>query len=201
MSAPTVRDEEKVRRLVRYLRGKPKGETLFRWQGDTPDITVYTDSDWANDARTRRSHSGGVILRGAHLLGHWCRIQSVVALSSAEAELYASVLGITRVLGVLHLGRSLWGEEWGTIRHCLDSSACKSIISRKGSGGIKHLSTKDLWVQEAVRRFGIVEQRVPRAENPSDSLASFSASATLQDHLERLGCRVYSLGPARRQSM
>ena len=122
----------------------------------------------------------------------------MVSLSSAEAELYASVVGITRVLGALHLCRSLWGDAWGSVRHCLDSSACKSIICRKGSGGIKHLSTKDLWVQEAVRRFGIHEQRIPRAENPSDSMASYSAPRILQDHLERLGCSVFSLAMARR---
>ena len=126
-------------------------------------------------------------------MAHWCRMQSVVALSSAEAELYASVVGVTRALGVLHLGCSLWGDARGAIRHCVASHACKSIICRKGSGGIKHLSTKDLWIQEVVRRYGIVEQRIPRAENPADTMASYSSSTTIVDHLEKLNCSVFLL--------
>ena len=83
----------------------------------------------------------------------------MVALSSAEAELYASVVGVTRALGVLHLGRSVWGDDWGSLTHCVDSSACKSIILRRGAGAVKHLSTKDLWIQEAVRRFNFRSRR------------------------------------------
>ena len=127
---------------------------------------------------------------GDHLLGHWCRIQNVVALSSGEAELYASVTGITRALGFLHLGRSVWGDGWGRVQHHLDSSACKSIICRKGSGSIKHLSTKDLWIQEAVRRYAIEVQYVPRDRNPADSLASYSCPRVMSYHLELINQEV-----------
>ena len=163
----------------------------FDYQQETNEITVTTDSDWANDARSRKSHSGGVLLRGGHLLGHWCRIQSVIALSSGEAELYASIVGVTRALGLLHLGRSLWGEAWGAIRHQVDSAACKSIICRKGAGSIKHLSTKDLWIQEAVRRYGIVEEKVPREQNAADALAPYTAPKALHEHMSRLNCEVF----------
>ena len=191
MSAPNVRDEEKLRRVTRYLRGRPRGLLRFKYQEESTEIVVTTDSDWANDSRSRRSHSGGVIQIGNHLISHWCRIQGIIALSSGEAELYASITGITRALGVLHLGRSLWGESWGSVRHRVDSAACKSIISRKGSGSLKHLSTKDMWVQEAVRRYQVVEEKIPREINSADMLASYTGAKSMDAHLERLNCEVF----------
>ena len=130
---------------------------------------------------------------GSHLLLHWSRIQSVIALSSAEAELYSSVTGITRALGLLHLGRDIWGEQWGRLQHRVDSSACKSILCRKGAGSVKHLATKSLWVQEAIRTFGVDVTRVDRNLNPSDSLASYSNSTTMREHLTMLNCKVFCM--------
>ena len=193
MSKPTIRDQEKLRRLARYLQAKPRATTSYYWQDTTDEVSVFTDSDWANDARSRRSHSGGVIMRGGHLLSHWTRIQSVIALSSGEAELYSCVLGVTRALGVLHLGRSIWGEHWGHLAHFVDSAACKSIVFRKGSGAVKHLSTKDLWVQEAIRRYAIEVRKVARDENPADTLASYSSPPTMTDHLTRMNCSVFAM--------
>ena len=121
-----------------------------------------------------------------------------MALSSGEAELYASVLGLTKLLGMAHLFRSLYGEDWGGgLEHCVDSSACKSIILRKGSGKIKHLSTKDLWAQEARQRYNIGEVKVERVKNPADLLASYSCSRSMEKQLEMMNCRVYSFGMAR----
>ena len=42
----------------------------------------------------------------------------------------------------------MWGDP---LVHALDASACKSMLLLHGSGGLKHLETKNLWVQEAVK--------------------------------------------------
>eukprot|EP00974_Lingulodinium_polyedra_P082078 7946493-Lingulodinium_polyedra.AAC.1 len=59
----------------------------FQWQTPVKALLVMTDSDWAGCARTRKSTSGGVVMRGRHLIKHWSGTQSTAALSSAEAEL------------------------------------------------------------------------------------------------------------------
>ncbi len=56
-------------------------------------LDIYTDSDWGNDEETRRSTTGGILMMGLHLILQWSRTQAVIALSSAEAELNASVKG------------------------------------------------------------------------------------------------------------
>ena len=62
---------------------------MYHWQDKPVSLDAYSDSDWGGDLVTRRSTSGGCILRGDHLLMHWSRTQQVVSLSSAEAELVA----------------------------------------------------------------------------------------------------------------
>ena len=54
---------------------------------------LYTDSDWAGDKETRRSTSGGCLMLGQHVISHWSKSQSNIALSSGEAELNAAVKG------------------------------------------------------------------------------------------------------------
>ena len=75
-------------------------------------LRLLTDSDWANEARSRKSHSGGALLAGGHLLQHWCRRQPVVALSSGEGEVYSAVCGLSRLIGVSNVLKEMRSECW-----------------------------------------------------------------------------------------
>ena len=81
------------------------------------------------------------------------------------------------------------GGSFGRLRHFVDASACKAILLRKGTGTLKHLETKDLWVQEVIRKKQIEVCKVPREENMSDSLASYSNGDTLCRHMEIMKLR------------
>ena len=89
MSAPRVCDEVKIKRILRYLIRNPVFTYVYNWQKEIKVLEGYTDSDWAGCRRTRRSTSGGAIFHGSHLVHHWSRTQSIIALSSAEARLNA----------------------------------------------------------------------------------------------------------------
>ena len=69
-----------------------------------------------------------------------------------------------------------------------DASVCKSILLRHGCGKIKHLSTKQLWVQGAVESYGIKILKIPRDWNGSDLLTHPVSKDTLYRHLVLLGC-------------
>ena len=82
----------------------------------------------------------------------WSKSQSNIALSSGEAELNSSVKAISETLGVINLWEELMKSQLhSTVR--VDSSACKGMLMRSGSGRVKHLSTKQLWVQSVVEAF------------------------------------------------
>ena len=93
---PISSDQACLERVVRYLYRQ-----MYRWQSQRTSITLQTDSVGATCQNTRRSKSGSVILVGFHPVSHLCPLQTQVALSSGEAELYSSIHGIKVVVGFI----------------------------------------------------------------------------------------------------
>ena len=90
--------------LGRYLNGQKQFVYRFPWH-DERELGIYSDTDWAACKSTRRSTSGGVVMHGAHLLRSWSRQQTLIALFSAEGELYGTVRASCELLGCRSLAR------------------------------------------------------------------------------------------------
>ena len=169
MAHPTLADEQRLKRLIRYLSRRARAQFLYQWQGPTDVVYCYTDSDWAGCVRTRRSTTGGAMMKGAHCLGHWSRTQATIALSSGEAELNASLKAGAELLAMrtllTEMGHVIQGKLYG------DSSACSGTLHREGAGRIKHLEIRQLWLQQTIRNGTLTFDKIPRDDNPADSLA------------------------------
>ena len=88
---------------------------------------------------------------GSHCIKTWSATQGAYALSSAEAELYGMIEGVTRARGLVTLAEELgFGSLKSTIRLGTDSSAAKSFVCRRGLGKMTHLEIRDLWLQQEV---------------------------------------------------
>ena len=59
MSAPTQRSLRIMKRVVRYLVGKPRLVWKYQWQPETELIEVFADATFAGCKLTRKSTSGG----------------------------------------------------------------------------------------------------------------------------------------------
>ena len=189
MSRPREGDEQRLKRILRYLRAFPRAIIHFMWQPLEHSFDLMTDSDWATCKTTRKSTSGGILLRGRHLISHWSRIQGKIAPSSGEAELFSASTGLSVLAGAVNLDMELTGKSLTDyqLRHRVDASACRSMLIRRGAGAVKHLEVRDLWGQQMVRRLGVLVMKVPRAENTADLLASPGEVADFRAHLANLG--------------
>ena len=87
MARPSQGNWILLKRLARFLVGAPRLVQHFAWQGKGQDVCTYTDSDWAGDKVSRKSTSGGIMFIGEHVIKSWSSNQTIIALSSAEAEL------------------------------------------------------------------------------------------------------------------
>ena len=110
MAKPTTRSRAKVKRLARYLLEYPQATIRFNaeideWNRDA--INVYSDSDWAGCAKTRRSTTGGVMVVDGGVTKTWSSMQATVAQSSGEAEYYAMVRAAAEALGMQSIMRDL----------------------------------------------------------------------------------------------
>ena len=104
------------------------------------------------------------MFRGQHLLRHWSKTQTTVALSSAEAELTGICAGASQGIGMRSMMRDL-GFSWNLIVRS-DASVAIGICKRRGLGKARHLHTADLWVQDHVRTGDVVFDNIAGAENP-----------------------------------
>ena len=107
-------------------------------------------------------------MSGTHLLAHWSRTQSCVALSSGEAELNAMLKAACEGLNLKYLHDEIGEERMLHLRG--DSSASHGTLQRLGSGRVKHLQTRQLWLQEKVYNGEVSIEKIGRAVNWADSL-------------------------------
>jgi len=188
MASPTEKDVIKLKRCIRYLMKVPRRRIMYKWQDTPTTISTYSDSDWAGCLKTRKSTSGGVLMVGKHAIHHWSTTQSVVALSSAEAELNAIVKSISETLCVVNMAKECNMILKGQVM--TDSTAANGIVHRQGCGKVKHLECRQLWVQAVVGGGEVTCQKVPRDLNPGDALTHYWTQGDGFKHFQRIGLEV-----------
>ena len=85
MSAPKGSSWQKLKKMIRYLEGRPRYVIKYGNQNTVHAAKGFCDSDWAKDPHTRKSTLGGIVCIGDHVIKSWSTTQSVVALSTGEA--------------------------------------------------------------------------------------------------------------------
>ena len=126
-------------------------------------------------------------MNGEHVIHFWCKMQDRIALSSAEAELKSVCKGYAELIHMRNVVEFLRGAAPSLVSNT-DASACRGIMLRQGSGPVKHLSIRQLWVQEAVQDYQVHVQKFRRDENLADFLCSPGKEAMLVIRLSEFGC-------------
>ena len=185
MQAPTLRHLEMLKRAARYLKYAPRAVQLFPWQRLIKDLDSYCDTDHAGCVRTRKSTSGGVLMLGKCMNKSYCRGQSVIALSSGEAEYYGLVSVISESLGFKSMAAD-FNVKVSIVVH-MDATAGAAIGSRRGLGKVKHVDTAFLWVQEHVQKGTVVIKKVHTSLNLADILTKAIDGQLLRRMMLQMG--------------
>ena len=187
MSRPSQADLTRMKRVGRYLLHRPRLECMYRWQGPDLGIHVYSDSDWAADRVSRKSVSAGALFHGDHLIRTWSKQQTLVATSSAEAELYAANRAASEALGVQSYLKDLGKQKEVTLY--LDASAALALTQRTGLGKAKHIEVQHLWLQQAVRSGRLKCGKVHTNENPADLGTKHLSADRVTYLVDLMGCK------------
>ena len=116
----------------------------------TGKVLGLTDSNWAACPVTRKSSSATYLMLGKHPIFAASSSQTILSLSSGEAEFYGAVRCACRTLGLKSLMTDLSLDVKAEL--VTDSSACKGLCSRRGAGRIRHIHCPALWLQHTVAR-------------------------------------------------
>ena len=195
LTQPTTLDQQKLKHLLRYIKGTQHYRfyvrPAVRTMDTTPDLDVFVDSDWAGCATTRKSTSGFVIKFMGSTTHFGSRTQATIALSSAEAGLYAINTGATESLhirNILQEALNVKKVNIRTIRIHTDSSSGKSMATRIGSSKkAKHIELKHLFIQQLVQHDLVRIIKINTASSTADIFTKYVATETLLRHLNDAG--------------
>ena len=119
--------------------------------------------------------------RDTHTINTWSSTQHIIALSSAEAELYALLKYACQTIGIVNLD-SVFGIVFqASVR--TDASAALAITQRQGLGKWRHIDAHWLWIQERVKSGDLITNKVNGKENPADLLTKHLTGDEIQKHL------------------
>ncbi len=122
---------------------------------------------------------------GSHCLKTYSQTQEIIALSSEESEFYGIVKAATMGIGIKSLFNDLGLEV--ELHANTDSSAARSISSRKGAGRVRHVEVREMWVPERVRRGELPIVKVRGKENVADGLTKHVERGKIEMHMQKCG--------------
>ena len=127
-----------AKRGMRYLEGSKDDYLLLGGDPSTDksvlDVNAYCDADWANDKNDSKSVSGLLARIGNSPIFWRSAKQQAVAMSTAEAELYALVRVIRETMWLSHLVQDLgFNVNFPVPIHC-DNEAAIAIANSDASG-------------------------------------------------------------------
>ena len=135
MSNPGKSHWEALKWLLRSLKGT--SNVCLKFGKSSSGLVGYCDSDYAGDLDTRKSTSGNVFTLGGMAVNWQSSLQSVVTMSTTEAEYIAIAESFKEAKWL----KGLVGEmcpEMSLVRvHC-DSEKCNSLSKKS-----KHFSAKN----------------------------------------------------------
>ena len=187
-ASPTEAHWLAAKRVLRYLKGSKDKVIKYTY---TPDLVLSAacDSDWAGDwvgpAATARSISGFVIWMAGGVISAKSRKQSVVALSSCEAEYMAISSAVQEIIYIRQILVDLYLRQTSpTILACDNAAAIQLTSNETHQQRAKHISIRYHFNREAVRRREVEMVRTPGVDNPSDLLTKSLGPGKFSQHVD-----------------
>ena len=149
MASLSTREPSRTLRIAEKILGYIQRTIHYRLRLDatTSTLSLCTDSSFAPDSS--RSHTGWVVLLfGSPVLWKSSR-QPTVSLSTAEAELNATLEGCLALLSIEALLKDL-GLCFDEKEVVTDSTSALTIAAGSGSWRTRHLRIKAQWLQEQI---------------------------------------------------
>ena len=165
-----------------YLRRTLEYGMTITWNGE--GLIMYCDAAYAPQGG--RSHGGWLVTYGGVPLAWRSSRQSMITLSTAEAELLALLDGAVAVKGleaILHDA----GEKVEWRRLASDSTSALSISAGGSSWRTRHLRIKAGWLQEQIAEGYFEISHCPGEIQPADLLTKPLSSARMEHLLQLWG--------------
>lgn len=180
-----------AKRVLRYLKGTSSLGIKYDSRSHVSDrisLQAWSDSDWAADKDTRKSMSAYCIQESGGMITWSSKKQSVVALSSTEAEYAATVSAAQEIMYLRALLKPLGHEQMEPILlHCDNQSAILLAKNPVMHSRTRHVDVKLHFIRKIVEDGHVALTYVAIVENVVDMLTKALPREKHNDHTRRLG--------------
>lgn len=185
-ASPTMAHWLRLKRILRYLKGTT--EIGIHYKGEQrPQLVGYSDADYANDTETRRSTTGLVIYYGNAPVFWRCQRQSIVTLSTTEAEYISGCELVKELLPIREMMLELKAIDESPTSVRIDNLSTVKIA--KDDGGqkrTKHIDVRAKWLTEQVENNKIAVEHINGTDQPADILTKPLLKAKFQKNRNML---------------
>ncbi|GJR51907.1 hypothetical protein Tco_1402428 [Tanacetum coccineum] len=176
-----------VKRIFRYLKGKPK-IGLWYPRVSSFDLKAYSGSDYAGANLDRKSITGGCQFLGRRLISWQCKKQTIMATSTTEAEYVAAANCCGQVLWIQNQMLD-YGFNFMNTKIYIDNESTICIVKNPVfHSKTKHIAIRHHFIRDAYEKKLIQVLKIHTDDNVADLLTkAFDVSSYLgfRESLER----------------
>ena len=190
METPTPEHYIGVRRVLRYLKGTQDYD-LFYKKGDLKgELIRYSDSDFTGDCNDCKSTSGHIFFFGGMAVSWSSQKQSIVALSSCEAEYIAATSTTCQAVWMIRLIRELTSDDESKVKLLVDNQSAITLSKNTGHHNrTKHIDTRYHFICECVEDKRIEIVFIQTEDQLADIFTKALGRQKFQELRNRIGIR------------
>ncbi|KAK0605571.1 hypothetical protein LWI29_028241 [Acer saccharum] len=166
MANPGIDHWNAVKRILRYIRGT--SDAALCYGGSEFTVRGYVDSDFAGDLDKRKSTTGYVFTIAGGAVSWISKLQTVVALSTTEAEYMAATQACKEAIWIKRLMEELGHKQEKIILFCDSQSALHIARNPAFHSRTKHIGVQYHFVREVVEDGSVDMQKIHTKENLAD---------------------------------
>ena len=178
-----------VKQLFRYLKGTLDLKLTYSPDPNNTELfTTYTDADHGGNPDSGRSTSGYVVKMGTGAISWSSHLQSLVALSTTEAEYIAATTAGQEILWLRNLFTQLGYTFTMPSTLLIDNNSALSVAKNpEHHGRMKHLDLRFYWLRDEVQKGTIKLTHIRTDEQPADVLTKALQRVKMLSCVKRLG--------------
>jgi hypothetical protein len=187
-SNPGLPHWQAAKHVLRYLKGTVNYKLVYSPSTSSEPFITYSDSDHGGNPDNGRSTGGYVVKIGTGAVSWSSKLQSLVALSTTEAEHIAAVEAGKEILWMRQLMGELGYDTSGPSLLRMDNQSAIAVSKNpEHHGKMKHLSLRLFWLRDAVQDGLIAPTFVPTQDMAADVFTKSLDRYKLQKCAKMLG--------------
>jgi hypothetical protein len=198
MANPGVNHWKAVKHLFCYLAGTTDDWLTYAPDPSMPEpFVTFSGVDHAGNPDNGCSTSGYVVKMGTGAVSWSSKLQSIVALSTTEAEFVAAVSAGQGAIWMCQFLGELGYAPAGPALMLMDNQLAMQVAKNpEHHGRMKHLDLRFFWLRDEVTKRHLAVHYVPTADMAADILTKPLARVKVQRGRELLGIST-PVGPRR----